>query len=67
MLIVVKIAQNGTFIKNIFLPFYEANHSNLGDQKVDLFYVFGKIQFSLNGKKIFFTKVRFLCNLHHYY
>ena len=46
MLIVAKIAQKSDFCENIFLPFYEANRSILGDQKVDLFHVFVRIHIS---------------------
>ena len=46
MLKVVKIAQKWDFCENIFLSFYEANHSILPDLKIDLFYVFGRIHIS---------------------
>ena len=47
MLIVVEIAQNGTYLKNIFLPFYKADHLILGDQM--LTFSMYSVEFILNN------------------
>ena len=46
MLKVDKIAPKWDFCENNFLPFYEVNHSILGYQIVDLFYVISRIYIS---------------------